>query len=110
MTRFSLGPVVLPTEGDAMLVHGEETAVRDCHAVGIAREVGQHCRGTSKRALGIHHPFVLSQRREPASEVVGIGERRVLAEELQARAAMERAKLLEEATWGRKASGLLVSR
>src|SRR5262249_29644045 len=98
MTRFSLCPVVLPTEGDAMLVHGEDTAVRDCPAVGIAREVSQHFRGTRKRALGITHPLVLAERREPASEVVGIGERQVLAEELQAPAAMESVKLLEETT------------
>src|SRR6478672_11051132 len=94
VTRSSFGTVVLPAEGDAMLIHGEQTAVRDRHAVGIARQVGQHCGWTSKRTLGIDDPFALSQRREPAGKGVGIGERDMLAEELQAAAAMELVKLL----------------
>jgi hypothetical protein len=88
VARSSLGPVVLPTEGDATLVHREQATVRDRHAVGIARQVGEHRCGASKRALGIDHPFAFAQRGEPAVEGVQLGKRCVLAEELQAPAAM----------------------
>src|SRR5262245_31590497 len=37
VARASLGPIVLPPEGDAALVEGEEPPVGDGHPVGVAR-------------------------------------------------------------------------
>ena len=60
-----LGAVVLPAERHTITVHGQQSPVRDGHAVGIAGKVSQHGRRTGKRALGIHHP--LQVRRAPAT-------------------------------------------
>src|SRR5206468_12510722 len=37
-----LGAVVLPFEGHTSLVERDQTTVGDCHAVGVARQIGQH--------------------------------------------------------------------
>ena len=60
--------VVLPFEGDASLVAGDQAAVGDGHAVGIARQIGQHRLGSAERALAVDDPFGLAQRREPGGE------------------------------------------
>src|SRR5215207_10386390 len=44
-------PVILPPEGDAVLVESDQAAVGDCNAVGIAGEIGQHRLGSAERAL-----------------------------------------------------------
>ena len=61
-----LGAIVLPAEGDALVVEGDEPAVRDGDAVGVAGEVGEHRLGSGERALGVDHPFAAAQRREAA--------------------------------------------
>src|ERR1700723_583133 len=45
--------IVLPSEGDAGAVAGDEPAVGDGDAVGIARQIGQHGLWAAKRTLGI---------------------------------------------------------
>jgi hypothetical protein len=44
-------PIVLPLEGDAVLVACDQAAVGDGDAVGVAGEIGQHRLGTAERAL-----------------------------------------------------------
>ncbi len=56
------GPVVLPLEGHAAVVEGDETAVGDGDAVGVARQVGEDRLGPTERRLGVDHPFELAQR------------------------------------------------
>ena len=63
-----LAAVVLPAEGDAALVHREQPAVGDGHAVRVARQVGQHRLRPGERPLGVDHPLALAQRREPGLE------------------------------------------
>ena len=46
-----LGAVVLPLEGDLLAVEGEEAAVGDGDAVGVAGEIGEHGLGPSEGAL-----------------------------------------------------------
>ena len=75
--------VVLPAEGDTALVQGDQPAVGDRDAVGVARQVGQHRLGAGEGPLGVDHPLALAQRRQPAREGRGVGQRRMLAEELQ---------------------------
>ena len=82
VARVSLGAIILPTEGDAMLVQGNQS-VGDRNLVGIARQVSQHGLWPGKRALCIHDPFTLAQRRQRVGECRRIGQRRVVTEELQ---------------------------
>ena len=56
--------VVLPFEGDALLVELEEPGVRDGDAVGVAGEIGEHGLRSGERPLGEDHPLGAAQRRE----------------------------------------------
>ena len=53
----ALGAIVLPSEGDAVAVAGDQPAVGDGDAVGIARQIGQHGLWPAERALGVDDPF-----------------------------------------------------
>ena len=53
----TIGTIVFPSEGDTESVAGNEPAVGDGDAVGIARQIGQHGLWPAERALGIDHPF-----------------------------------------------------
>ncbi len=53
----ALDAVVLPLEGDAVLIEGDQAAVGDGDAVGIARQIGQHRLGSAERALCVDDPF-----------------------------------------------------
>ncbi len=52
--------IVLPVEGDALLVEGDKSAIGDGDAVGIAGEIGKHGLGSGEGTLGIDHPLTLS--------------------------------------------------
>lgn len=47
----ALDAVILPFEGDASLVKDDQAAVGDGHAVGVTREISQHCRRAAERPL-----------------------------------------------------------
>src|SRR6266581_1408545 len=96
VTRLPRGTVILPAKGDAALVEYQQALVRDRHAVGIARQVGEHGCRPGKRALGIDDPFARSQWCEPVGESPRVGKRGVLAEELQSAATMSLIELFEE--------------
>ena len=70
----ALDAVVLPLEGDALLVEGDQAAVGDGNAVGVTRQIGQHRLGPAERALGVDDPLGLAQRREISREGLRIGE------------------------------------
>jgi hypothetical protein len=59
VTIAALDPVILPSEGDAVLIEGDQAAVGDGDAVGIARQIGQHRLGAAEWTLGIDDPFRL---------------------------------------------------
>src|SRR6202035_2783317 len=79
----TFGPIVLPSEGDAGAVAGNQSAIGDGDAVGIARQIGQHGVWPAERALGIDHPFGAAQWREIRGERLCVSEGGVAAEELQ---------------------------
>jgi len=56
----ALDAVVLPLEGDALLVEGDRAAVRDGNAVGVARQIGQHCLRSAEWRLAVDDPFDLA--------------------------------------------------
>ena len=89
------GPVVLPAERDAALVEGDEAAVGDGDAVGVARQVGEHRLGSGEGPLGVDDPLGGAAapggpRRRP------VGERRQIAEEGEPAGAMGRGQPVEE--------------
>jgi hypothetical protein len=98
----SVGAVILPFEGYAGLVEGEQPAVGDGDAVGVARQRGQHRLGSAalrrelRRALAVDDPFGLAQRRQIGSEGMALGEVGMIAEELQAAGVVGSDQLCQE--------------
>ena len=98
VARLPLGPIVLPLEGDAALVHREQPAVGDGYAVRVARQVGQHRLRSREGPLGIDHPLTLAQRREPGLEGGRFGQRCVFPEEPELTAIVQPLQFLQEAS------------
>ena len=48
--------IVLPAEGDMIVVEGDEPAVGDRDPMGVAAEIGQDLCGSAKRPLGVSVP------------------------------------------------------
>src|SRR5271166_2755870 len=48
LARAAVGAVVLVPEGDALLVERDQPAVGDGDAVGVARQIGEHCLGSAE--------------------------------------------------------------
>ena len=80
----ALDAVILPLEGDALLVEGDQATVCDGNAVGVTRQIGQHCLRSTEWALGIDDPFGLAQPGEISCEGLRIGQMDIVAEEAQA--------------------------
>ena len=79
-------PIVLPEEADGGVGHGDEPAVRDGDAVGVAAEIGQHLLGAAEGRFGVDHPVDPAQRRAVSGEGAGRGKRGEVAEEAQSAA------------------------
>src|SRR6266568_5056889 len=92
----AVGAVVLPPEGHAGVVEGDEPAVRDGDAVGVERKIGQHRLGTAERSLAVDDPFELAQRCEIGGEGAALVEVGVIGEELQAAGGMKGGELFQE--------------
>ncbi|MGF6963135.1 hypothetical protein OKW43_000140 [Paraburkholderia sp. WC7.3g] len=90
--------VILPAERHAALIKGEQTLVGDGHAVRVARQVGEHRFRSRKGALGVHKPLAGPQRCQPLRKGGAIGERRILAKELQLAAPVGIGERFKEAT------------
>src|SRR6516165_4913348 len=54
--------VVLPLEGDAVVVERDQAPVGDGDAVGVAREIAQHFLGATERLFAVDDPFAVAQR------------------------------------------------
>jgi len=59
---------VSPTEGDVALLKGDESAVGDGDAVGVAAEIAQRVLRSAEGWLGIDNPVVAEQGSEPCGE------------------------------------------
>jgi hypothetical protein len=81
VARASLGPVILPAEGDFVPCQRHEARVGDGYSVGVTGQVSQYRFGSGKRALGIHHPFAGAQRRQPRRKGLWRRQCGMLAEE-----------------------------
>src|SRR5690606_29639892 len=81
--------IVLVAEGHLIAVEGDEAAVRDRHAMGVAREIGEHRLGPSKGRLGINHPALSADRSKVADEGTPVAEPCHLSEESELSGTME---------------------
>src|ERR1700681_5029598 len=88
--------IILPLEGNVLVVGRDQAAVGDGDAVGVARKVAQHFLRSPEWALGIDDPVFVAQRRQIGREGSCVCERSVLAEELQLAGAMSDSKLLQD--------------
>ena len=79
-----------------MLVEGDQTAVGDGHAMGVAGQIGEHRLGPGEGALGIDHPVDLAQRLQERGERHGLFQRLMLTEELQLAGPVGGSELLAE--------------
>ncbi|MGY4319518.1 hypothetical protein ACVWW1_008845 [Bradyrhizobium sp. JR3.5] len=75
--------IVLPGKGDVILVEGDEPAVGDSNAMGIAAEIGQHLRGATERPFGVDDPADASHGDEVSCEGSRLGQGCEVAEEVQ---------------------------
>src|SRR6516225_5516620 len=75
--------VVLVFERDAVRVGGDQAAVGDGDAMGVAAEVGQHLLWPGEGTLGIDEPVRLPQRAEVGLEGCCVGEMLIITEELE---------------------------
>ena len=83
LTITTFGAIVLPSESDASAATGDQPAVGDGNAVGVARQIGQHRLWPAERTLGIDDPFGSAQPRQVSRERLRIGESSMIAEEAQ---------------------------
>src|SRR6266849_6136792 len=74
--------VILPFEGDALVIERDQAAVGDGDTVGVAREIAQYFRGSPEWAFAVDHPLTVAQRRQIGREGLRMSERGVFAEEL----------------------------
>jgi hypothetical protein len=75
--------IVLPCEGDALVVGRDQAAVGDRDAVGVAREIGEHCLGPGEGRLGVDEPVLLTEWCELRGKGLGVAQAGVFAEERQ---------------------------
>jgi len=95
----SLGAVkaiILPLEGDALVVDRDQAAVGDGDAVGVARKIAQDLLRSPEWTLGIDDPVFVAQRCQISREGFWTGQRHVLAEELQLSGTMSGSKLFQD--------------
>ena len=66
--------IILPAERHVTVIGGDEPAIGDGDAVGVARQVAQHGPRSAERTLGIDHPVFVAQRRQIGCEGFCIGQ------------------------------------
>ena len=63
-----VGAIILPAEADATVLAGEEPAVGDRDAMGVAAEIVEHLLRPAEGTLGVDDPFDVAQRLKMAGE------------------------------------------
>ena len=74
--------VVLPLDGDAVVVERDQAPVGDGDAVDVAGEIAEHFLGATERPFAVDDPFAVAQRSQIGGQGSCIGQGGVLAEEL----------------------------
>ena len=94
VTLRPFDPVVLPFEGDALVV--DQTPVGDGDPVSVAGEIAQDFLGSAEWGLAVDVPFAVAQRRQIGAEGFRVGQLGKLAEEPQFASRMSDDELLKE--------------
>ena len=76
--------IVLPGEGDMIVIAGSDAAVGDGDAMGVAAEIGENLRRSAERLLGVDDPIDAPHGGQMGGERDGIGQMREIAEEAEA--------------------------
>src|SRR5215813_9739137 len=92
----ALDAVVLPLEGDAPLVEGNQTAVCDGNTMSITRQIGHHRLRAAEGLLCVDDPLGFAQRCEISREGLCLGEMGVISEEAEAAGLVRGDELLQE--------------
>ena len=66
--------VVLPAEGDAIVVEGDETMVGDGNAVSVASQVVEDMFCPAERRLGVDDPVLTEELMEETAEAIRLSE------------------------------------
>ncbi len=66
--------VVLPAEGDAILLAGDEAMVGDGDAVCVAGEIGEDMLGSAEGRPGVDDPLVRIELVQELAEALGLGQ------------------------------------
>ena len=74
----AVGAIILVSEGDAVVVAGDQSAVGDGDAVGVARQISEHRLGSAERRLEVDVPLDLARRRQIGGEGFGSASRACL--------------------------------
>ena len=83
VSRAAIGAIILVAEGDAVVVGGDQPAVGDGDAVGVARRDRRAPPRVRRTAAWRRRPLDLAQRRQIRLEGSGVIEVGVVAEELE---------------------------
>lgn len=68
---LAVGAIISPVEADAAILAGEQTAVADCDAMGVAAEIIEDSLRAGEGAFGIDHPFDIAELRLSRAKVAG---------------------------------------
>ena len=74
LTLLGTASVILPTEGHALLIEGQQAMIGNSHAMSVATEIAQHLKGTAESGLGIDHPVMAMEATNELRKLPGIGE------------------------------------
>lgn len=88
--------VILPREGDMIVVEGDEAAVGDRDPMGIAAEISQDLGGPAERLLGVDDPIDAPRRSDAGGEGRGLGQGGEIAKEVQGSGAEGSCQALKE--------------
>ncbi len=77
-------PVVVPFEGDARVVEGDEPGIGNRDAMGLAGEIGENGLGSGEVSLGVDDPLGPARSGEDGVEGALVGEQSEIAEEPEA--------------------------
>jgi hypothetical protein len=74
LTLLATAGVILPAEGDALLIESQQAVIGNSHAMGVATEIAQHLHGAAESGLGINHPVVAMETADEFCELLTVGE------------------------------------
>jgi hypothetical protein len=67
--------IVLPAEGDLVILEGEQTMIGNGNVTSVASQVAEHALGSTERRFGINDPILREEGSEEGSERLGVTQR-----------------------------------